>query len=92
MPRTTTKKSARTAPTKKPPTPAKKSSTPLPGAFIDASLMERAIKLRTDGLTMEAIGTELGVKATGYLAKKIKATYGADALAAPAKPSTTKEA
>jgi hypothetical protein len=51
---------------------------------IDAALMERAIKLRQDGLSMEAIGAKLGVKATAYLAKKIKATYGPDALAKPA--------
>lgn len=46
------------------------------------------MKLRKDGLTMEAIGAELGVKATAYLAKKIKATYGPDALAKPAAQTT----
>jgi hypothetical protein len=51
--------------------------------FIDAALMERAIALRAEGKTMKTIGAELGVKATGYLAKKIKATYGPDALARP---------
>ncbi len=66
-----------------------KTPAPAPAAdkgFIDAALMERAIKLRKDGLTMKQIGAELGVKATGYLAKKIKETYGADALAPAAKP------
>ncbi len=60
---------------KKQPTPAANS------AFIDKALMERAIKLRREGKTMEQIGAALGVKATAYLAKKIKATYGPDALA-----------
>lgn len=72
-------------------TAAKKTASPAPAAnkgFIDAALMERAIKLRKDGLTMEAIGAELGVKATAYLAKKVKATYGPDALAKPAAQGT----
>lgn len=60
--------------------------TPAPAGFIDAALMERAIALRAEGKTMKAIGAELGVKATGYLAAKIKATYGADALSS-AKPT-----
>lgn len=68
------------------PTPAKKPTPPTaPAGFIDAALMERAIALRGEGKSMKQIGAELNVKATGYLAKKIKATYGADALALPAK-------
>ncbi len=55
-----------------------------PTPKIDAALMEKAIKLRREGKSMEAIGAALGVKATAYLAKKIKATYGPDALAKPA--------
>jgi hypothetical protein len=54
-----------------------------PKGFIDAALMERAIELRKDGLTMKQIGAELNVKATAYLAKKIKEQYGAEALAKP---------
>jgi hypothetical protein len=49
--------------------------------------MERAMKLRRDGLTMEAIGAKLRVKATAYLAKKIRQEYGPDALARPPKPA-----
>src|SRR4051812_37821738 len=52
-----------------------------PAWFIDAPLMEREIALRKEGRTMKQIGADLGVKATGYLAKKIKETYAADALA-----------
>jgi hypothetical protein len=83
-----TKKTAarKTAP-KPAPAPA-----PSHSGFIDAALMERAIALRAEGKTMKQIGAELNVKATGYLAKKIRETYGADALATPAKPATTKEA
>jgi hypothetical protein len=75
--------------------PAAPKVAPAPGpvaGFIDAALMERAIALRAEGKTMKQIGAELNVKATAYLAKKIRATYGADALARPAKPATTKEA
>jgi hypothetical protein len=75
MPRKTTK----TTPA---PAPASPAAT---AGFIDDALMKRAIKLRKEGKTMKAIGAELNVKATGYLAKKIKATYGPDALAAPSK-------
>lgn len=68
--------------------PARKQPTPKPApvnpGFIDAGLMERAIKLRQEGKSMKAIGAELNVKATGYLARKIKAKYGPDALARPA--------
>lgn len=65
--------------------PAAAKQTPPPAkGFIDAALMERAIKLRGEGMTMEGIGAKLGVKSTAYLAKKIKETYGADALAKPA--------
>lgn len=73
MPRKTTKTTPAT------PAPA------APAGFIDDALMKRAIKLRNEGKTMKAIGAELNVKATGYLAKKIKATYGPDALARPSK-------
>lgn len=71
--------------TKKTTKPAASPEPVKPSGFIDAALMERAITLRGEGKTMEAIGAELNVKATAYLAKKIKATYGADALARPAK-------
>lgn len=63
--------------------PAKK-APPAPTGRIDAKLMERAIKLRREGKTMEQIGAALDVKATAYLAKKIKQHYGADALVRPA--------
>lgn len=49
--------------------------------------MERAIKLRKEGKSMKEIGAALGVKATGYRATKIKATYGPDALDLPAGPA-----
>jgi hypothetical protein len=67
---------------------SKTDPTPEPGApaakgFIDRRLMEEAIRLRREGLTMEAIGAKLGVKATAYLAKKIKQEFGPDALAKP---------
>ena len=42
--------------------------------------MKRAIALYAEGKTMKAIGEELNVKATAYLAKKIRAAYGPDAL------------
>jgi hypothetical protein len=63
-----------------------------PAGFIDAALMERAIALRKEGRTMKQIGADLGVKATGYLAKKIKETYGADALAPAPKPAKVEPA
>ncbi len=59
-------------------------SPPAAKTVIDAVLMERAIALRQEGKTMSQIGDELGVKATAYLAKKIKQHYGADALDKPA--------
>ncbi len=80
---TTAKKTPAT--TAKAPTKATLTPTSTPAGFIDAALMERAIALRGDGKTMKQIGEALNVKATGYLAKKIKATYGADALALPTK-------
>lgn len=64
------------------------SAAPNRATVIDAALMEKAIALRAEGKSMKAIGAELGVKATGYLAVKIKATYGPDALARPAEPTT----
>jgi hypothetical protein len=88
------KTAPKTAATKKTaarkPAAPKVAPAPAPAVgFIDAALMERAIALRAEGKTMKQIGVELNVKATGYLAKKIRETYGADALA---KPATTKEA
>jgi hypothetical protein len=77
------KVAARKPAAKKPATPAKKATAPV--GFIDAALMERAIKLRGEGKSMKEIGVLLNVKATAYLAKKIKATYGADALDRPRK-------
>jgi hypothetical protein len=76
----TRKPAAKKAPAKATPAPA-----PSPSGFIDAALMERAIELRGEGKTMKEIGVLLNVKATAYLAKKIKATYGADALDRPRK-------
>lgn len=76
----TRKPAAKKAPAKAAPAPA-----PSPSGFIDAALMERAIELRGEGKSMKEIGVLLNVKATAYLAKKIKATYGADALDRPRK-------
>jgi pyruvate/2-oxoglutarate dehydrogenase complex dihydrolipoamide acyltransferase (E2) component len=64
--------------------PVKAAPTPTAG-FIDKDLMEKAIALRGQGKTMKEIGVELNVKATAYLAKKIKDTFGADALDRPRK-------
>src|SRR4051794_16659724 len=47
-----------------------------PKGFIDAALMERVIAFRHQGKTMKEIGPLVGVKATAYLAKKIKEQYG----------------
>jgi hypothetical protein len=98
-PKTTPAKKAtpRKPAAKKTPTPRKpvakkaadkKAATPIktpvaPGGFINKELMEKAIELRGEGKTMKEIGVELNVKATGYLAKKIKDTFGADALDRP---------
>ncbi len=73
-PRGGTRKNAGSAP----------ASPPAAKTVIDAALMEHAIALRKEGKTMNAIGDELGVRATAYLAKKIKQHYGADALDKPA--------
>ncbi len=54
--------------------------------------MQRAIALRQEGKTMGQIGDELGVRATAYLAKKVKEHYGADALRRPAKATSEPEA
>jgi hypothetical protein len=78
-------------PAPKKPEPTSPALAPAAEVRIDATLMERAIALRAEGKTMKAIGVELDVKATGYLARKIKAAYGADTLAPPAKPAATKE-
>lgn len=80
-PRSKTTKGA----TKKPAAPKPPEPKPArgPSEFIDAALMERALKLRQEGKTMKAIGEELGVKATGYLAKKIKQHHGPNALDVP---------
>ena len=68
----------KTDPTK---TPDKKTTTAPPrAAFIDDALMTRAIALYAEGKTMNEVGKAVGVKATAYLAKKIRATYGPDAL------------
>lgn len=56
------------------------------GAVIDRKLMEEAIRLRREErLSMEQLGARLGVKATAYLAKKIKGEFGDDALKLPPK-------
>ncbi|MGK2939175.1 MAG: hypothetical protein ACSLFR_15445 [Solirubrobacteraceae bacterium] len=68
MPRKTTPKQ----PPKKQPAPT--------GAFIDDALMKRAIVLYAEGKTMNEVGEAVGVKATAYLAKKVRATYGPDAF------------
>jgi hypothetical protein len=87
--KTTTRKPAvKKAPVKKAATPVKKTpakaKTPVaPGGFIDNDLMKKAIELRGQGKTMKEIGVLLNVKATAYLAKKIKDTFGADALDRP---------
>jgi hypothetical protein len=78
---TTRKPAAKTVPVKKAPTKAK--ALAAPSGFIDKALMEKAIELRSKGKTMKEIGVLLNVKATGYLAKKIKDTFGADALDRP---------
>ncbi len=78
---TTRKPAAKKAPVKKAATPVKEPAAP--GGFIDKELMEKAIELRGEGKTMKEIGVELNVKATAYLAKKIKDTFGADALDRP---------
>jgi hypothetical protein len=75
------KPAAKKAPVKKAPTPVKAPAAP--GGFIDKALMEKAIELRGKGKTMKEIGALLNVKATAYLAKKIKDTFGADALDRP---------
>jgi hypothetical protein len=75
------KKGAKAATPKKPTKGG--ASTPAPSGFIDKALMEKAIELRGQGKTMKEIGVELNVKATAYLAKKIKDTFGADALDRP---------
>jgi hypothetical protein len=85
---TTRKPAVKKAPVKKAATSVKKTpakaKTPVaPGGFIDKVLMEKAIELRGQGKTMKEIGVELNVKATAYLAKKIKDTFGADALDRP---------
>lgn len=73
--------------------PNAKTTTPSPrAAFIDDALMKRAIALYAEGKTMNEVGEAVGVKATAYLAKKIRATYGPDALvrgAAQGSPQTT---
>jgi hypothetical protein len=61
----------------------KAKATPAPVGFIDKALMEKAIELRGQGKTMKEIGVLVNVKATAYLAKKIKDTFGADALDRP---------
>jgi hypothetical protein len=89
---TTRKPAVKKAPVKKAATPVKKTpakaETPVaPGGFIDKALMEKAIELRGEGKTMKEIGVLLNVKATAYLAKKIKDTFGADALDRPRRES-----
>lgn len=85
-PKTTTKKTtprkpaARKTPTPKPAAAAPVKTPAAPGGFINKELMEKAIALRQEGKTMKQIGDALNVKATAYLAKKIKAQYGNDAL------------
>lgn len=80
----------KTAPAK---TPDKTTTSAPPRApFIDDALMKRAIALYSEGKTMNEVGEAVGVKATAYLAKKIRATYGPDALvraAAQGSPQTT---
>src|SRR4051794_40050199 len=76
-----------------PPAAPAAESAPGPKGFIDAALMERVIALRQEGKTMKEIGPLVGVKATAYLAKKVKETYAPDALARPAaEPEPAKEA
>lgn len=75
------KPAAKKAPVEKAAPPVKTPAAP--GGFIDKALMEKAIALRGEGKSMKEIGVLLNVKATAYLAKKIEATYGADALDRP---------
>jgi hypothetical protein len=79
---------ARTTTTTTKPSAKKATTAPPPREFIDAALMKRAMNLRKEGKTMNQIGADLGVKATAYLAKKIRENYGADALAKPAAQGT----